>query len=95
MGLLDSAGKGAAQEIHKAIDEVVPQAQASLDELVDRLERGIVTQLTGALTQAVGSLEIVLSSLPDKIVEAVDGLTVEVSPIRVRITRTSAASKAE
>lgn len=91
MSILSTAGKdageSAAKELHSAIDGAIPEAQAAADELVSRIAREIVTQASGAITQAFGSMEIALGGLPESIVTALDGLTIEVSPITVKLTR--------
>lgn len=91
MGILGDAGKNAgetaAQELHKAVDGAIPEAQAALDEVITRTATEIVSQLAAALTQAVGSMEIALGSFPEALLTALDGLSVEVSPITVKVTR--------
>jgi hypothetical protein len=91
MGLLDNAGKNAgqcaAEELHATVKDAIPAAQMAADEIITRTANEIVTQAAGALTQAAGSMEIALGALPDSIVEALDGLTISVSPITVTIRR--------
>lgn len=86
-GVAKEAGLAAVQEAHRALDGAIPDAQKAADEIVSRFASEVVTQATGALTEAAGAICTALGSLPEFVVDALDGLTIEISPITVRVAR--------
>lgn len=71
--------KGADALQDELRDQTIPAAEAAL--------QSVVNNLAGQIQMAAGAVALAAGALPDSIVSALDGLTVEVSAIKVTIRR--------
>ena len=84
MAIGDEVGKKAIDALNQT---TIPEVQAAFAQFVTQISQQIITQAFGAVTQAAGSLETAIGSFPANFVDALDGMTIEMSPVKWTIKR--------
>lgn len=87
MGLLDGAGKQAAQQFTAGADQALEKLENEVIPAFSRSLEASTVILAGALERAAGSLALALGGLSSDAAREVEGLTLEISPITIRIVR--------
>jgi hypothetical protein len=87
MSVLGGVGKDTVKEAVQGADALLDEFRDKTIPVVEAATQAVVNNLAGQLQIAAGSMALALGALPETILMALDGLTVEVSPIVVKVSR--------